>query len=131
MVLVTSEGTGVLSFKTEPAGALIYIDGEEYPVSTPSAINNIPEGKHAYSLRKEGHLDFTGEADVSPGQLCCIEVDMPTSEEKGVCSIQPVPTYEIPTPVPIPTKPDYGLLALGLFAGIIIGICLCDFLKRK
>lgn len=129
MPLVTSEGTGVMSFKTEPVGASIYLDGEEYPVLTQSTINNIPEGQHTYTLRKDGYLDFTGEANVNPGQLCCVEVNMSTSKEKGVCSIQPVPTYEVP--VTIPTKPDYGLLALGLFVGAIIGILLSDFLKKR
>jgi hypothetical protein len=129
MPLVTSEGTGVISFRTDPVGALVYLDGEEYPVSTPSAINNIPEGQHTYTLRKDGYLDFTGDASVSPGQLCCVEVNMSTSQEKGVCSTQPVPTYEVPAPVP--TKPDYGLLALGLFAGLIVGLLLSNLFKKK
>lgn len=129
MVLVTSEDTGVMSFKTDPVGASIYLDGEEYPVTTPSAINNIPEGQHTYTLRKDGYLDFIGDVSVSSGQLCCVEVNMSTSEEKGVCSTQPVPTYEAPAPVP--TKPDYGLLALGLFAGLIIGLLLSNFFKKS
>lgn len=130
MVLATSEGTGALSFKTAPIGALIYLDGEEYPAETPSTINNIPEGKHTFALRKDGYLDYAGDADVNPGQLCCIEVDMAISKEKGACSIQPIPTYEVPSP----TKPDYSQLILGIFAGIlsvVVAICVIDYLKKR
>lgn len=118
MQLVTSKDTGVISFKTDPAGALIYLDGEEYGIKTPAAINNIPVGNHAYVLRREGFLDFQGKATVKDGALCCIEINMTTSKSEEKCSTEEVPTYEIPTP-PKPT-PDYGMLVLGLIIGLII-----------
>lgn len=118
MPLVTSKGTGVVSFRTDPSGAIIYLDGEEYGAKTPAAINNIPQGQHTYTLRKEGHLDFTGKATVTESQLCCVEVNMTTSKSEKECSIEEVPTYEPPI-FPKPA-PDYGMLVVGLFIGIMI-----------
>jgi hypothetical protein len=116
--LITAQETGVINFKTDPPGAIIYLDGEEYSVQTPATINNVPVGEHIYFLRKEGFIDFQGKATVTDRTLCCVEVNMSTSKSGEACSTEPVPTYEVPKP-PKP-KPDYGMLILGLFVGIII-----------
>lgn len=118
MPLVTSKGTGVVSFRTDPFGATIYLDGEEYSARTPAAVNNIPTGEHTYVLRKEGFLDFQGRATVNDSQLCCIAINMTTSKSEETCSTEEVPSYEVP--VPLKPTPDYGMLAIGLFIGIII-----------
>lgn len=119
MPLATSKGTGVINFKTDPAEVTIYLDGEEYTVKTPATINNIPAGDHTFTLRKDGFLDYTSSTTVGDTQLCCINIDMTTSKETGKCSIEPVPSYEglVPT---VPTRPDYGILIVGLFAGMLI-----------
>lgn len=119
MPLATSKGTGVINLRTNPPDVTIYLDGEEYTVKTPASINNIPAGEHTYTMRKDGYLDYTGNTIVGDTQLCCIDIDMMISKETGQCSTQSVPSYELPIPI-TPPKPDYGMLIIGLLAGILI-----------
>jgi len=119
MPLVTAKGTGVISFRTNPPEVTIFLDGEEYTVKTPASVNSIPVGEHAFALRKDGFLDYAGSTMVGDTQLCCIDIDMSTSKETDKCSTEPVPSYEPPIPI-TPPKPDYGMLIVGLLAGILI-----------
>lgn len=114
MMLSTDPGTGVVRFLTDPVGALIYLDGEEYSVITPATINNIPVGEHDYVLRKEGQADYIGKITVEDGSLCCADINMSTVKETEQCSTEIVPLPYITAP-----RPDYGMLIIGLFAGLI------------
>lgn len=119
MVLQTAPGTGGLSFTTNPPGAVILLEGIEYPAKTPAAINNIPTGSHPFVLKMEGYKDFTDAAEVVESRLCCIDTTMtpfmiesPT-ESKTECSTTPLEIAPVPA-----TQPDYKTLIVGIFAGV-------------
>jgi hypothetical protein len=121
MTLQTAPGTGGLSFTTNPPGAVILLEGIEYPAKTPAAINNIPTGSHPFVLKMEGYKDFTDAAEVVESRLCCIDTTMTPSmteslpESKTECSTTPLEIAPVP---PVTTQPDYKMLIVGIFAGI-------------
>ena len=119
MTLSTAPGTGGLSFVTNPPGATIIIDNEEYSIQTPAAINNIPPGEHTFALRAAGYEDFLDTVNVVESRLCCVNADLMNAQAKQVCNPQPI---EISGPVTPPTPPiggpNYGMLIIGILAGI-------------
>lgn len=138
MAIITAPGTGGLWFKTDPEGATLIIDDQMYSETTPTAINNIPPGPHQFTIRLAGYEDVSDLADVIEGRMCCIELNLDTTEKAEACSIQPIPETGPPAPPAIPSapiyviqKPDYTSVILGLFAGIILAAIIFGGFGRK
>jgi tRNA A-37 threonylcarbamoyl transferase component Bud32 len=66
--------TGQLSIKTVPAGASIYIDGQERPERTP-AILNLRPGRYRVGLSLPGHPRDEQEIEIREGSLKTYVVD--------------------------------------------------------
>lgn len=128
-VIQTAPGTGGLWFSTNPEGATIMIDDQEYLVKTPTAVNNIPPGSHIFTIKLEGYNDITDSADVVEARMCCIEYDMQSQQSTKTCNPTPIPETGPPSPPPQPAR-DYGMLAIGILVGITIAL-LIDKFKSK
>jgi hypothetical protein len=58
--------TGSLSIKTQPEGAVIYLDGRERGLSN-RVFDGIEPGTHTLTLTMEGFKDWVGTVDISAG----------------------------------------------------------------
>ena len=56
--------TGSMVVKSNPEGALIFINGEQYKDQTPTIINTIPPGKINLLVQKQGYHDWEKEVEI-------------------------------------------------------------------
>lgn len=132
ITIQTSPGTGGLWFNTSPDGAIIIIDGQEYPEKTPSAVNNMPPGEHTFSLKLLGYNDIADTASVIEGRMCCVEYNMASQESTKACNPTPIPETGPPSPsVQIIPQRDYGMLVIGVLIGITIILLIDKYAKPK
>jgi hypothetical protein len=59
--------TATMNVSSEPAGAVIFVDGKDTAKVTPSVIS-LDKGNHTVLVRKPGYLDETTSAAGTPGQ---------------------------------------------------------------
>jgi len=118
--LYTAPGTGVLSFKSNPPGATVTIDGVDYD-GAPVTINNVPVGQHQFVMKMDGYQDFEDTIEVVESKLCCANIDLDAIRSETSCNPQPIEIRETVTPPEVPKK-DYSLLIIGVLAGIIIAL---------
>jgi serine/threonine protein kinase len=71
VVLEPKEGTVLI--KSNPPGATIFVNGQEWESAAPAALR-LPEGVHKIVLRREGFPDETHEVRVRDGALATLEV---------------------------------------------------------
>lgn len=69
------EKTGVISIKTHPRRADIYID-EELIGTSPKAIGGISEGNHSVRIEKDGYHPWTFDVNVLIEQLVPLEIQL-------------------------------------------------------
>jgi hypothetical protein len=130
VTLSTAPGTGVISFKSEPPGATVFIDTMEYS-ATPVTINNIPIGSHAFILKLDGYTDFEDNAEVIEQRVCCIDTDLQQITSGVVCNTNPIQIKEVVPGAPgapsTPSTPSTkSELSIGeyIVVGIVIGVIL-------
>lgn len=68
----TVEQNGLVSIKTKPSGATVFIDGEEQFQST-NMSKMLPGGEHKIELEKEGYERWEKIIEVTPGWLLRLE----------------------------------------------------------
>jgi hypothetical protein len=61
-------GTGNIHVVSTPAGAEIWLDGNDLGGVTPATVQNVPEGAHQVKLTLNGYQDWTGNVNVVAGQ---------------------------------------------------------------
>ena len=61
-------GTGDIHIVSTPAGAEIWLDGNDLGGVTPATVQDVPEGQHQVKLTLNGYQDWTGNVDVVAGQ---------------------------------------------------------------
>lgn len=61
------EQTGILSIKTDPAGAKIIIDGQETGSVTPQKLRWILPGRYQVTLIKDGYQPWQKQVEIKPG----------------------------------------------------------------
>ena len=59
--------TGILSVRSSPDSAQVYVDGE-LKGNTPLELYNLPVGKYDVAVKKEGYSEFKKSADVKVGK---------------------------------------------------------------
>lgn len=62
--LTVSPNMGLANFASSPAGARIYIDGNDTGYATPGTVPNIPAGPHTYKLTLPRYKDATGTFNI-------------------------------------------------------------------
>ncbi|MBP5512128.1 PEGA domain-containing protein [Candidatus Saccharibacteria bacterium] len=66
------EQNGLVSLRTKPTGAEVYIDGEK-DSSLTNMSKMLPGGKHTIELKKDGYTSWKKEVTVTPGWLLRLE----------------------------------------------------------
>jgi hypothetical protein len=61
-------GKGSIHIVSNPAGAEIWVDGNDLGGVTPATVNNVEAGSHAVKLTLNGYQDWNGNVDVVAGQ---------------------------------------------------------------
>jgi serine/threonine protein kinase len=61
----------ILSVTSEPAGAMILVDGKESGKVTPAQVS-VSTGSHQIALRKDGYFEFSGSAVAQNGQTVAV-----------------------------------------------------------
>lgn len=72
---VQSEIGGTLVINSNPAGATIFVGGEDTEAVTPAQFD-APEGTYAISLVLEGYQEWTTNASVQSGQTTTVNADL-------------------------------------------------------
>jgi hypothetical protein len=93
---------GSLDVQTVPAGARVWVGGQEAAGHTPLTVASLPAGIHDVEIRREGHPPALRLAEVHPGQATALLLLLP----------------EAVTQVPLHSTPSGAVVTLdGLAAG--------------
>jgi hypothetical protein len=65
--------TGLISLKTEPAGANVYMDGVLLNDKTPCSVNEVLPGAHNIRLSLEGYYPYSSDIEVFPSKVSRME----------------------------------------------------------
>jgi hypothetical protein len=65
--------TGMISLKTQPQGASIYLDGKLLNDKTPATINELLPGSHNLKLELKAHYPWVFQANVEPRKVVRLE----------------------------------------------------------
>ncbi len=76
VALQLSQLTAILSISSNPAGAVILIDGKDSGKLTPSQIVMDKPGTHTLTLRRAGYLDAQSNVNLSAGQTSTLNLDL-------------------------------------------------------
>lgn len=86
-VKVALRGTqGAIAVKTEPAGALVLVDGREAG-RAPTRVDPVPPGSHGIRLRLDGRADVLQTVVVDPGRV--VQVEATLAEAGGALEVRP------------------------------------------
>ncbi|MCU0650604.1 MAG: PEGA domain-containing protein [Candidatus Omnitrophica bacterium] len=61
--------TGIISLKTQPAGAAVLLDRNPLPEKTPMSITELLPGKYSLELEMEGYYPYTSDIEVEAGRV--------------------------------------------------------------
>ena len=67
LVLHLAAGAAIISLRSDPQGASVFVDGRDTGRVTPAQIN-VEKGSHTLLVRKQGYLDETTSANLQAGQ---------------------------------------------------------------
>jgi hypothetical protein len=81
--------TGALLLTTAPAGALIFLDGQDTGLKTPNLFERLAAGKHRVNLRLEGFRAVEVECAILPGQTARRELALSESFGQAVFDVRP------------------------------------------
>jgi hypothetical protein len=76
VALQLSQLTAILTISSNPAGAVIVIDGKDSGKLTPSQIVMDKPGTHTVTLRRSGYLDAQSNVNASAGQTSTLNLDL-------------------------------------------------------
>lgn len=99
--------TGILSVKSTPSSAQVYVDGE-FKGGSPFTVYNIPVGEHIALLKKEGYADVEKRVVIKVGRTEEVEVSLVTLPPSKSAAEEPKSAAEKPAenaPIP-PPKPN-------------------------
>jgi len=65
--------TGIISLKTNPPGASVYLGSRLLPEKTPSSINELLPGSYHIRLTMEGFYPYASDAEVLPSKVTRLE----------------------------------------------------------
>ena len=65
--------TGLISIKTDPAGASVFLDKVLFSEKTPCSINEVLPGAHHIELALEGYYPYSSDIEVSPSKVSRME----------------------------------------------------------
>jgi len=65
--------TGLITFKTQPAGASVYLDGKLFNEKTPAAINELLPGDYNIRIELEKHYPWSSQVSVEEGKVARLE----------------------------------------------------------
>lgn len=65
--------TGIISIKTQPAGAFVYIDGKLLADKTPVSINELLPAKYKLEAKLDGYYPYSIDVEVEAGKVIKIE----------------------------------------------------------
>ena len=65
--------TGLISLKTSPSGASVYLDNRLLNEKTPCSINELLPGKYHIELTLQGHYPYSSEIEVLPSKVSRME----------------------------------------------------------
>lgn len=84
--------TGDISITSNPAGAEIWIDGNDMQKTTPDTIVDAPIGSHSFTLKLVGYNNTVGDINVVGGITSYVfAILVPLSPTKGAISISSIP----------------------------------------
>lgn len=86
-----SPTTGSLSFFSTPPGAVIFIDGTDQGVRTPSTLTGLTAGTHDVKLTLAGYLDWIGTVTVTAGQTAYLNPALTLLGTIGAFEISSIP----------------------------------------
>jgi hypothetical protein len=72
-------GTGNIHIVSTPAGAEIWLDGNDLGGVTPATVQDVEEGAHQVKLTLSGYEDWTGNIDVVAGQTAEVNATLTQS----------------------------------------------------
>ena len=65
--------TGLISLKSDPMGASVYLDQTLFNEKTPCSINEVLPGTHHIQLKLEGYYSYSSDIEVFPGKVSRME----------------------------------------------------------
>jgi len=65
--------TGLISLKTSPAGATVFLNGKQLSDKTPCSINELLPGKYLVELKLAGYYSYAADAEVSASNVTRME----------------------------------------------------------
>ena len=86
-----SPTTGSLSFFSTPPGAVIFINGTDQGVKTPSTLTGLTAGTHDVKLMLAGYLDWIGTVTVTAGQTAYLNPALTLLGTIGAFEISSIP----------------------------------------
>ncbi len=89
--LINSTTTGAFSINSTPAGANIFIDGEDRKMIAPSIIPGLTPGEHKYKLVMPGYEEITESFTMSLGQVTSVHATLAQMKDFGTLYIYPTP----------------------------------------
>ena len=79
---------GILSVKSEPAGATVYVDGRQRG-QTPLDLEGLPEGDHRVNLVKDGYLENSRVLSLRSDRAEAVSVTLtPSGERPNAVEVQ-------------------------------------------
>jgi hypothetical protein len=76
--LADEKDRGALDVRSEPEGALVYLEG--FPVGrTPTTVTNLPEGSYRVVVRNESSGDYVEDVTVSKAKTVTVEAALPSA----------------------------------------------------
>ena len=89
-------GTGILSIRSSPAGAKVYLDGSEQEGVTPMTVAEVtPNEPHTLLVKLSGYSDAARSATVEPGEVARLEFaleEAPLGIDESFLVIESEPT---------------------------------------
>lgn len=65
--------TGIISLKTQPAGADVYLNGKSLETKTPATVNELLPGSYNIKIELKGHYPWVYQANVEPRKVTRFE----------------------------------------------------------
>ena len=67
---------GSVTFRSEPAGAVVWLDGDRVPGETPTTLGDVEPGEYDARVELEGYRDWRGRVTVRPGAEAEVEAEL-------------------------------------------------------
>ena len=71
--------TGSIRVTSTPAGAAVFLDGEETGEVTNCLLTNVPAGDHVVTLQRDGYADASTPVTVAEGETATVDITLTTA----------------------------------------------------